>query len=85
MYGNYISSCRLVAAKRFGVFKVNEAPGTVFLRDSRERRCFQSRSSLNSVSDPRAFPLVSRRFYDTLGPVSAGLLQLPSGLARMTS
>ena len=24
MYGNYISSCRLVS---FGVFKVNEAPG----------------------------------------------------------
>ena len=28
MYGNYISSCRLVAVNRFGVFKVNEAPGT---------------------------------------------------------
>ena len=28
MYGNYISSHRLVAANSFGVFKVNEAPGT---------------------------------------------------------
>ena len=28
MYGNYISSCRLVAVNSFGVFKVNEEPGT---------------------------------------------------------
>ena len=56
----------------------------ILLRDYRERRCFYH-VHLNSVSDPRAFPLFSRRFYDTLGPVSAGLLQLPSGLACMTS
>ena len=52
----------------------------ILLRDYRERRCFYH-VHLNSVSDPRAFPPFSRRFYDTLGPVSAGLLQLPSGLA----
>ena len=28
MYDNYISSCRLVAMNRLGVFEVNEAPGT---------------------------------------------------------
>ena len=30
MYGNYISSCQLVAANSFGVFKVNKGPGTFF-------------------------------------------------------
>ena len=30
MYDNYISSCQLVAANSFEVFKVNEAPGTFF-------------------------------------------------------
>ena len=69
----------------FEVFKVNEAPATlIFLRDYRERRCLYH-VHVNSISDPRAFPIVSRRFYDTLGPVSVGLLQLPPGLARMTS
>ena len=42
MYGNYISSCRLVAANSFGFLKVNEAPRTFSsrIRDCLERRCF---------------------------------------------
>ena len=68
------------SSEHFCVFKVaNEASGIISSVTT-----VSDVTSLDSVSDPRAFPLVSRRFYDTLGPVSAGLLQLRSGLAGMT-
>ena len=78
----YNKPSKLVAVmiKRFekiGRFKLNKVPGTISSVTTASDIIFSVQ--LDSVSVLPVFPL------GKVGPVSEGLLQLPSGLVHMTS